>query len=170
AMGLAPGMTVLDCTLGLATDAIVASFVTGPKGKVTGLESSPVLALVAKYGLGSFTAESNEITAALRRIEVKCDDHRVYLQEQPDASVDVVFFDPMFRVPIASSSNLKPLRYLANPQPLSKEIIKEAARVARRRIVVKEAQASGALRELGFALTVGGKYSSVQYGVMEVCH
>jgi len=37
AMSLQPGMSVLDCTIGLATDAIVASFVMGPTGKVHGL-------------------------------------------------------------------------------------------------------------------------------------
>lgn len=30
---LRPGMRVLDCTLGLAADAAVASFITGPEGK-----------------------------------------------------------------------------------------------------------------------------------------
>ena len=51
AMALKPGMSVLDCTLGLATDAIVASYVAGEKGRVLGLESSPVIATVLSIGI-----------------------------------------------------------------------------------------------------------------------
>ena len=39
ALGLEPGMRVLDCTLGLAADALVAAHAVGETGGVCGLES-----------------------------------------------------------------------------------------------------------------------------------
>ncbi|MCX7781602.1 MAG: protein-L-isoaspartate O-methyltransferase, partial [Negativicutes bacterium] len=44
AMKLKKGMSVLDCTLGLTTDAIVASFDLGKDGLLVGLEHSPIIA------------------------------------------------------------------------------------------------------------------------------
>ncbi len=70
AMDLQPGRTVLDCTLGLATDALVASFVVGDTGRVTGLEISPLIALVVKQGLRNFSGEPRLFREARRRIEV----------------------------------------------------------------------------------------------------
>lgn len=170
AMQLQPGMSVLDCTLGLATDAIVASFATGPAGKVTGLENSLLLAFIAKAGLAGFIGESPDITEALRKIEVIQADSEKYLCNVPDQSYDIVYFDPMFRQPIQSSSNLKPIRLLADKRPVSLTVLAEAKRVARKRIVLKEMQGSAEFDRLGFSQFVGGKYSSVQYGIMEVQH
>ncbi|MDF2572651.1 MAG: rsmJ, partial [Sporomusa sp.] len=91
AMDLAAGMTVLDCTLGLATDAIVASFVVGENGVITGLESSPVIALITGYGLQNFTVNSEaDITSALRRITVEGVDYHQYLKLLPDNSFDII--------------------------------------------------------------------------------
>ena len=168
AMRLRPGMSVLDCTLGLATDAIVASFAVGEAGAVIGLESSPVIALITRYGLEQFTVESEPcITQALRRIKVEAVDYSEYLRTLPDKSMDIVYFDPMFRVPILTSSNVKPIRTLANMQPVSLAAIEQAYRVAKQRVVVKEAAGSREFARLGIAATVGGKYSSIAYGVIE---
>lgn len=168
AMSLTAGMSVLDCTLGLATDAIVASFIVGQRGKVVGLEVSPILAFVASYGLQHFTHDKEDITNALRRIQVKNKQCYDVLQKLPDNSFDVVFFDPMFRQPIYSSSSLKPLRYLADNSPIAKNTFMEACRVAKKRVVIKEAAHSNEFERLGITTTYGGKYSSVQYGVIEV--
>ncbi|MFZ7944193.1 hypothetical protein [Neobacillus sp. 19] len=56
---LTEGMTILDCTLGLASDAIVASFLVGKGGHVTGLEGHKYLAYIVQEGLkvlGSWSA------------------------------------------------------------------------------------------------------------------
>jgi hypothetical protein len=168
AMQLEAGMSVLDCTLGLATDAVVASVVTGPSGKVTGVENSLLVALIARIGLANFVGESPEITDALRNIEVIQADAEEYLCNLPDHYYDIVYFDPMFRQPIQSSSNLKPIRLLADKRPISLIALNEAKRVAKKRIVLKEAQGSSEFERLGFTEFAGGKYSSVQYGIMEV--
>ncbi|MCC5464505.1 class I SAM-dependent methyltransferase [Pelosinus baikalensis] len=168
AMSLSAGMSVLDCTLGLATDAIVASFIVGPTGKVIGIEASPILAFVASYGLQHFTHEKEDITKALRRIQVKSKHCHDVLINLPDNSFDVVFFDPMFRQPIYSSSNLKPLRYLADNSPIAESTFAEACRVARKRVVIKEASRNNEFDRLGITTIYGGKYSSIQYGVIKV--
>ncbi|MDR3563526.1 MAG: class I SAM-dependent methyltransferase [Negativicutes bacterium] len=168
AMGLKPGMTVLDCTLGLATDAIVASFVAGEGGAVLGLESSPIIAAITGLGLQTFSCDDADITSALRRIQVKEADYNLFLSTVPDKSFDVVFFDPMFRVPIIDSSNLRPIRFLADDRPIDALAIKEARRIARYTVVVKEASGSHEFARLGISVTHGGKYSSVHYGAIEM--
>lgn len=167
AMGLAPGMSVLDCTLGLATDAAVASFVAGGEGRVVGLDASAVIAAITGYGLAGFASGRPDVDAALRRIEVVHVDYNDYLASLPPAAFDVVYFDPMFRAPVAASSSLRPIRHLADPRPVSPEAVAAARRVARRRVVLKEASGSGEFARLGFTNVVGGKYSSVHYGILE---
>ncbi len=169
AMGLSRGMSVLDCTLGLATDAVVASYVTGESGLVVGLESSPIIALVTRHGLQNFTLDPQpecDITSALRRIRVENVDYFQHLETIPDSSFDVVYFDPMFRNPIYKSSNLNPIRNLADMRSLTLEAIKQACRVAKLKVVVKEASGSPEFSRLGITTIVGGKYSSVKYGII----
>ena len=165
AMGLSHGMSVLDCTLGFGADAIVASFAVGPEGKVTGIESQPLIETVVGYGLAHFKAENWPIQEAMRGIETVCADAFSYLKQQEDDSVDVVYFDPMFRHPLLESRSLSPLRTVANHAPVSPAMIEEARRVARRRVVFKENARSLEFERLGFTQIMGGRYSKVHYGV-----
>lgn len=165
AMALAPGMSVLDGTLGFGADAIVASFVTGEHGRVVGLEASPLIAAVTVHGLANFSRENEPMTAAMRRIEVVNTDALAYLRAQPDNAFDIVYFDPMFRHPLMQSENMNPLRYAANHAPVSEAMIAEARRVARRRVVLKETSKSTEFARLGFPEIAGGRYSPVHYGV-----
>jgi hypothetical protein len=168
AMGLTAGMSVLDCTLGLATDAIVASFVAGATGSVTGLESSQVIALITGYGLQHFTVDSDvDITSSLRRVKVVNADYCQYLTDLSDNSFDIVYFDPMFRNPLYKSSNVNPIRTLADMSPLTPGALKQACRVAKQKVVVKEAAGSSEFARLGLFTAVGGKYSSIRYGVID---
>lgn len=167
AMKLERGVSVLDCTLGLGSDAIVASVLTGMEGTVTGVEISPLIAFVTGWGLANANSEADDITAAMRRIHVVAADYRRYLPSLPDNCVDVVYFDPMFRLPINSSSGIRPLREFADNGSLTPADLREACRVAKSRVVVKEHHGSGEFRRLGISRLVGGKYSSVQYGVIE---
>lgn len=167
AMALSEGMSVLDCTLGLGTDAVVASIVTGEQGRVTGLEVSPLIALITSWGLQHFTADESVISNAMRRICVMQEDFRTYLRSLPDKFYDVVYFDPMFRIPVQASSGIRPLRLLADMGGLDIDSLREARRVARNRVVVKEVQGSSEFRRLGITQFVGGKYSRIQYGIIK---
>ena len=56
----------------------------------------------------------------------------------------------MFRQTVNRSSGLQPLKKLANPRPLDRESVREAVRVARKRVVLKERLMSGEFERLGF--------------------
>jgi hypothetical protein len=166
AMSIGPGSSVLDCTLGLGADAVVASFVAGKDGRVVGLESSPVIAFLVKLGLKSYQEACGDVTAAMRRVEVVRADHREYLRTLPAGSFDVVYFDPMFRFPRRRSPAMNAIRALAAPDPLDRETIDLALKIAARRVVVKERRGSAEFRRLGFEKIYGGRYAPVVYGVI----
>lgn len=166
AMDLKAGDTVLDCTLGLASDAVVASYVAGDQGKVVGIEESIAVAELVRRGLQSYTGEKSELLNAMRRIEVVQTDHLSYLKELPDNVFDVVYFDPMFRVPREKSSSMAPLRPMANSNPLSREVVEEARRVSKKRVVMKETRYSNEFERLQFQIIQGGKYSPLAYGII----
>ncbi|MEW6183320.1 MAG: class I SAM-dependent methyltransferase [Bacillota bacterium] len=168
AMGLRPGDSVLDCTLGLGADAYVAGFVTGPDGRVLGLEKSAVLAAVVGHGLRRWFLEPEPLLqATMRRIEVKAADHLDYLSKAPAGGFDVVYFDPFFGTPVKGAFQVVPLRAIGETSPLTSEAVKEAVRVARRRVVMKERRGGGECARLGFERVVGGRYARVAYGVIE---
>ena len=170
AMELKSGMSVLDCTLGLATDATVASYVVGKEGRIVGLENSKLIALIVKLGLSNFSLleDSMSIIEALRRIEVLNINHLEYLTSLPTNSFDIIYFDPMFRVPLIKSSNMTPLRDITNNDAISLQTIKEACRVAKNKIVLKENSNNQKIfKELGFTTIHGGKYSKISFGTID---
>ncbi len=166
ALDLAPGATVLDCTLGLGSDAIVAAAVTGETGAVTGLEASPLIYAVVRHGLATFQGDSPAVCQAMRRVRAVLSDHLDYLRAQPDRSVDAVCFDPMFRHPFMESASMNPLRTAADSRPLEAEAVAQACRVARHRVVLKESSHSTEFSRLGFTSFAGGRYSKIRYGVI----
>lgn len=167
AMGLTEGMSVLDCTMGLASDAVVASYAVGSGGYVVGVEKSPVVHLIVSSGIASFVSDDMKLTDAVKRIETVRSDALDYLKNQADGSFDVVFFDPMFRVPVYTSANFKPMRSIVETDALSRKMIEEAVRVASVRVVMKETAQSTEFARLGFNKRCGGKYSRIQYGIIE---
>ena len=167
ALKISAGSSVLDCTLGLGSDAIVESFIVGASGKVVALEVNPLIAAIVDYGMKNFSEDSPHILSAMRRVEVINADCADFLKTCADKSFDAVYFDPMFRRPVKSSSGLNPIRPLADNRPLTEEIIREACRVAKCRVVMKEHSGSAEFSRLGFKVADGGKYSSVAFGVID---
>jgi hypothetical protein len=164
---LVPGDTVLDCTAGLGTDSLLFSIGTGSTGQVTALESSfPVYALI-KDGMRHYRSGNEAVDQAFSSINVRFDHHLDYLRSLPDRSVDVIYFDPMFRDPLLDSSAIGPLRGLANPDALEAESIVQAKRIARKTIVLKEKRGSGEFARLGFRVEQRGTTKTV-YGVIAI--
>ena len=170
AMGLESGMTVLDCTLGLAADALVAAFAVGVTGRVLGIESSPVVANLTRWGLAELCSDRSDARQVTKQAASCIDaipaDHLEYLTGLADRSFDVVYFDPMFRRPKQASVGIQPLRNFADSRALTLEAIRQAMRVARRRVVVKEAHGSREFSRLGMQQFGGGRYSPIQYGIL----
>ncbi|MFD1954798.1 class I SAM-dependent methyltransferase [Paenibacillus thailandensis] len=162
-----PGDSVLDCTAGLGADALVFSYAVGPGGSVTALESQLPLYVVVREGLATYKSDLADADEAMRRIRMVNASHLDYLRRQPDRSVDIVYFDPMFREPIHESSALEPLRGLANEDALSPEAVAHAVRVARKSVVMKEHKDSGEFERLGFERRHANT-SKIAYGVIDV--
>lgn len=137
AMRLGCGMRVLDCTLGMAADALVASYAVGAEGRVVGLEYSSVVAAIARHGLRDYVLPDDEMNAAMRRITVVNCDYREHFAGLAPGDFDVVYFDPMFGTPVAASTGIAGLRRWACREPLDAEAFAMAERVAEQRVVLK---------------------------------
>lgn len=131
------GDSFLDCTLGLASDSIIASFAVGDGGRVVGVEGDKDVAFIVKEGLGKFPASFEQLQKAMARIEVKQAEAISFLKNQRDDSWDVVYIDPMFSAPIDEAANFTPLREVGLTNTLTKEWVEEAYRVCKRRVVLK---------------------------------
>lgn len=167
AMGLGPGDSVLDCTLGRGADATVAAYLVGPTGRVVGVEKVPVLAWLTIEGLQHYPMEDDATREAMRRVEAHCADYKDFLRAQPDEAFDVVYFDPIFEQMVPGACSMIPLRQLASHEPVTAETLAEARRVARRRVVIKQQTGSRLWAALGLPVHIaGGGKSHVEYGVL----
>ena len=170
ALALMPGEAVLDCTLGLASDACVMAYALGPAGSVTGLEASPLIALVVQEGLAACQTQAQQpawLQAAAARITVETGRYETFLAAVPDKSYDVVYFDPLFVHPVKESANMQPLRPLAQAGGVVLDSLHEALRVARRRVVIKDHRSGALLKALAAPALSGGKYSHIRFGIWE---
>ncbi|MBX5482057.1 MAG: class I SAM-dependent methyltransferase [Myxococcaceae bacterium] len=158
--GLRRGDQVLDATLGLGQDTLVASRAVGESGRIVALEKSLPLAIFTAAGLAG--AERGGA------IEVLHGDAARYLSSQPDRSVDVVLFDPMFARPRKSQPAFEMLRRHADAAPLTPEVLDEAKRVARRSVVVKGAKYSDDLRKLGLRPLPRSRHADVVWARIDV--
>jgi predicted methyltransferase len=161
AAGLRPGDAVLDATLGLGADALVAAAACGPAGRVVALEGSPVLAAWVTEGLRRLAVEP------ARRIEVRAGEHLAALTALPPRSFDVVAFDPMFRHARAQPGGFDLVRALADGRPLQAAALEQARRVARRWVVVKDGAPGWDLARLGLTPLPSARGAHRYYGRIE---
>lgn len=163
-LNLQQGDSLLDCTLGLASDAITVSFWLGQNGHVVGLEAVPLIYEITSYGLANCSLPYKEIEKAMRRIKVINTHNLDYLKKLPDKSFDAIYFDPMFDKTILGSCAMMNLRQIAYTGSISEQNLQEAKRVARKRVVMKSRKGSKELERLGFTHKSGGTYSNIEYG------
>lgn len=155
------GDTIIDCTLGLAQDAMVLARAAGPSGRVIGIEKSFPLFAVVDEGLREFERGSKAGPIELRNV-----DAAQFLRAQPARSADLVFFDPMFSFPKKSQPAFEVLRRYAEHAPLTPELLGEAKRVARRAVVVKSGRGSRDLVQLGLLPTPTSRHSDLAFAVI----
>ncbi|TSB46486.1 class I SAM-dependent methyltransferase [Alkalicoccobacillus porphyridii] len=166
ATGLKPGSQILDCTLGLAADAVIAKLAVGEAGRVTGIEAHPAIAYIVHQGLQEWQDAGEKVRSAMRSVEVISGHHLNYLKLQADNSYDVVYFDPMFEAALDQSTGIQALKQYANYETLSSEAIEEATRVAKYRVVLKDHWQSTRFDEWGFHVEKR-RLAKFQYGIIE---
>ncbi len=140
---LRAGDHVLDCTMGLGSDALVCARVVGPNGRVVALEKSIALHALATDALRRPWGEG------FAQIEVRHADSAQVLPTLPPKSFDIVLFDPMFGRPNKSSQAFDMLRHFADPSELTAQMLSDARKVARRWVVVKGSRYSKDFKKLG---------------------
>ena len=162
-----PPISVLDCTCGFGADAAVASFGLPAGSRVDALEVSPLLEAVTAWGFSHFVHKKDDVTAALRRISLRCGDYRDYLLSDEGPVYDVLYFDPMFQRPVEASCQFQPVRAIMEHGGLTRELIERALQKARRRVVIKERDFRQLCRGFPDVTLYGGKYSRIGYAVLE---
>ena len=164
AMGLAPGMSLLDCTLGFAQDSLVAQYVL-KNGRVVGIEKSKLIYVLVSEGLKTYS-EDKDLIPAMRSIEVYPGDSKNYLSSFQPRSFDVVYFDYMFKKTTGKSAHILRLRNIAAMDYLEPGILKKAREIARQRVVVK-----GRKEEIMtlpyFSNIIAGNDSEIAFGIIE---
>lgn len=163
---LEEGMSFLDCTLGLASDSIVASYQVGPKGKVIGLEAEKYLSYMVRAGLKKWDSEERVINEAMRQIEVLHSHCFEYLRNLPSNSIDVVYFDPMFEESILESDGIQALTRFAVYDTFQAQWIEEALRVSKTRVVLKDHYQSERFEQFGFD-QIRRKTAKFHFGILE---
>ena len=165
---LKEGMTFLDCTLGLASDTLVANYVTASKWKVISLEKSFPLSVLVSEGLQYYaTHEKPEWKSLIDQINIVHTDNLDYLKQCPDHFVDVVYFDFMFNQSVESSHGIKVIKPVVSYDMMTKEHVTEALRVAKQRVVVKSSYGNHSISELGFTIERQNQKRHFFYGVIE---
>ncbi|OAH55816.1 hypothetical protein AWH48_03835 [Domibacillus aminovorans] len=162
---LRPGMSFLDCTMGPAADSMTASFAVGAKGHVKSIEANHVVARIVETGLSNWTEGPDELLESMRHIQVTAADYHTYLQTVPDDSFDVVYFDPMFEETI-DSTGIAPLRPFASYSDLTIDAVKEAKRIAKCRVVLKDHFRSERFAKFEFEQHIR-KTSKFHFGTIE---
>ncbi|GAB1797401.1 class I SAM-dependent methyltransferase [Priestia megaterium] len=167
AASLKKGMSVLDCTLGLASDSMMASAAVGKSGKVVGLEGNRYVAYLVKQGLLNWESDVQELNDAMKRINVVHQNFESFLACCKDNSFDVVYFDPMFQEQIEESNGINGIKAIALYTTLTPMAIQEAKRVAKQKVVLKDHWKSSRFEEHGFTVQKR-KTSKFHYGTIDI--
>lgn len=163
---LEKGMSFLDCTLGLASDAIIASFVVEKTGLAVGIEAQKYLAFLVTNGLNTWDSGIEAMNIAMRQIKVIHDHSLDYLKSLPDESFDCVYLDPMFEEKISESNGIKALDPFALHDDVTEELMEEARRVAISRVVMKDHYLSNRFERFNFVVNKR-KTAKFHFGVLE---
>lgn len=157
---------ILDCTLGLGADAIVMAY-SHDDWEITGVEASLPLWITTHYGLQHFVHKDERLTKAMRRIHAVHNTFETVLNDMNPNSVDVVYLDPMFEVPVMDSPQFKSLRTHICHTPLIESTMQRALTVARYGVIIKERPFASVFERWLTTYWEGGTYSRIGYGIYD---
>lgn len=167
AAALQEGMSFLDCTLGLGSDSIVASFIVGHQGKAVGIEGNELLSYLVKSGLHTWDSGIETFNQAMQRVNVINKDNLDYLKSCDSKSFDIVYFDPMFEEAINESNGISALKSIAVYKDITNEVIEEAKRVAIKKVILKDHWRSERFNRFGFSV-LKRKTAKFHFGVLDL--
>ncbi|MCS4488304.1 class I SAM-dependent methyltransferase [Streptococcus sp. SQ9-PEA] len=156
--------TVLDTTMGLASDSIVMA---AAGHDVTAIESEEIPYILVSLGLKNYQSSNSQLNVAMRSIKTIHEDNLIFLKSQSDHHFDVVYCDPMFRYEIREADNLAGLASLANPSPLTTELLAEMKRVAKEKVIIKAHFKDDVFEKYGFKRFVRPN-QKFHYGVIDI--
>jgi len=163
---LEKGMTFFDGTAGLLADSLVAGFVGS---KVTACEKSFPLYLILREGMKFYQKEHPETAELFAPINLLHGDNLDLLKTFEDDSFDIVYFDFMFEETIPSSIGIQVIKSAAATDWLSEHHVKEALRVAKKRVVAKSTyQKKAELEQLGFEIKKENARKKFYYASMTI--
>ncbi|MGX7112326.1 class I SAM-dependent methyltransferase [Gemella cuniculi] len=154
---------ILDATMGLAGDSTIMSY---HGHNVIALEENKIIHLIVSNGLKSYVSENEKITQAMRNIKTICVNNLEYLKHCTENSFDIIYFDPMFSHNISESKNLSGLEKLATKSALTAELVKEAKRVAKKKIIIKAHYKDDIFEKFGFTRIIR-KNTKFHYGYIK---
>ncbi len=160
---LEQGMKFLDCTMGMASDSIIASLIVGEFGKTVGVEINPYISYIVARGLREWRTKVDKMNQAMQRVEVVCVDSLSFLHSCSASSFDVIYVDPMFETS-QESDGIRGMKALAHYGEID-ELIEEAIRVAKYRVVLKDDWKSKRFDRFGFEV-YKRKTAKFHYGVI----
>ncbi len=166
AIGYETVTSVLDCTAGLGSDSAVISYGCPQLTRHTAIEGHPILGYITNYGFRHFQHKNPSVTEALRRIQLVICNYQEYLQQIESNRYDVIYLDPMFENPVYESPQFQQWRGHLLESKVGPDIV-ELGLEKSKRLVIKERKGSRLFKDLPPIEIVGGKYSSIAYGIYE---
>ena len=156
-----PVESIVDATLGLANDALHAS--RGLGCRVVGIEGSQLIHALLEDGLARFERDYGAVIELVhgRAVDV--------LRDMPSRSHDVVVLDPMMSKARKSAPSFALLREFALPDRADTAVLEQAARVARRSVVLKIGKGAP-LPDTPFSFGRREQGAHVTYWIHDVMH
>ena len=121
---------------------------------------------ITNYGFRHFQHKEPKVTEALRRIQLVICNYQDYLEQLEHNAYDVIYIDPMFENPVYESPQFIRWRGHLLESKITPEIV-ELGLEKSKRLVIKERKGSRLFKEIPPIEIVGGKYSSIAYGIYE---
>lgn len=163
---LTKGDTFVDCTLGYASDSLLAALAVGESGKVIGCEANPVLAFIMQEAFHNGRTNYVEFQKLMDRICIVSSNAVSYLKTLENDSIDVVYLDPMFETTIDKSVSISPLRSVGVQDALTEMWVEESLRVSKKRVVLKANYQSPWFNEFNFKQIIRPN-TKFHYGYIE---